>query len=129
MIKREKNLWQGVDSSAQTALGTRDYATQSLAQEFSERGIDACELAAAADQKRAEMNEAWIPGVEIFSRRSASGRSNGRLRGCLRALQKVFTCIHPAFRKIRRQRTGCAVCLSMSQTIIPSVVTMTNSGT
>ena len=77
MIKREKNLWQGVDSSAQTALGTRDYATQSLAQELSERGIDAGELAAAADQKRAEINEAWIPGVEIFSRKIHPQRHRG----------------------------------------------------
>ena len=76
MIKREKNLWQGVDSSAQTALGTRDYATQSLAQELSERGIDAGELA-ATDQKRAEINKAWIPGVEIFSRKIHPQRHRG----------------------------------------------------
>ena len=76
MIKREKNLWQGVDSSAQTALGTRDYAMQSLAQELSERGLDAGELAATG-QNRAEINEAWIPGVEIFSRKIHPQRHRG----------------------------------------------------
>src|SRR6266496_2512151 len=76
MIKREKNLWQGVESSAQTALGTRDYATRSLAQELSEREIDAGELT-ATDQKRADINEAWIPGVEIFSRKIHPQRHRG----------------------------------------------------
>src|SRR6266480_4563220 len=76
MIKREKNLWQGVESSAQTALGTRDYATRSLAQELSERGIDAGELT-ATDEKRADINEAWIPGVEIFSRKIHPQRHRG----------------------------------------------------
>jgi dTDP-4-dehydrorhamnose 3,5-epimerase-like enzyme len=76
MIKREKNLWQGVDSSAQTALRTRDYAMQSLAQELSERGLDAGELAATG-QNRAEINEAWIPGVEIFSRKIHPQRHRG----------------------------------------------------
>jgi dTDP-4-dehydrorhamnose 3,5-epimerase-like enzyme len=76
MIKREKNLWQGVDSSAQTALETRDYAMQSLAQELSERGLDAGELAATG-QNRAEINEAWIPGVEIFSRKIHPQRHRG----------------------------------------------------
>jgi hypothetical protein len=68
MSKREQNLWHGIDVGAQKALSTRNYRTASFAQELSRRGVDASELA-AADRNKREIKEAWIPGVEIFSRR------------------------------------------------------------
>jgi dTDP-4-dehydrorhamnose 3,5-epimerase-like enzyme len=68
MSKREQNLWQGIDVGAQTALSTRNYRMASFAQELSRRGVDASELA-AADRNKREIKEAWIPGVEIFSRK------------------------------------------------------------
>src|SRR5437870_11835801 len=68
MSKREKNLWEGIDTGARNALSTRNYRTASFAQELSERAVDASELV-AADRNKREVKEAWIPGVEIFSRK------------------------------------------------------------
>jgi dTDP-4-dehydrorhamnose 3,5-epimerase-like enzyme len=76
MTKREKNLWQGIDSAAQNALTPRDYRTGSFAQELRQRGVDAGELV-AADKNRSEIKEAWIPGVEIFARKIHPQRHRG----------------------------------------------------
>jgi dTDP-4-dehydrorhamnose 3,5-epimerase-like enzyme len=76
MSKREQNLWHGIDVGAQKALSTRNYRTASFAQELSRRGVDASELA-AADRNKGEIKEAWIPGVEIFSRKIHAQRHRG----------------------------------------------------
>jgi mannose-6-phosphate isomerase-like protein (cupin superfamily) len=76
MSKREQNLWHGIDVGAQKALSTRNYRTASFAQELSRRGVDASELA-AADRNKREIKEAWIPGVEIFSRKIHAQRHRG----------------------------------------------------
>jgi dTDP-4-dehydrorhamnose 3,5-epimerase-like enzyme len=76
MSKREKNLWQGIDADARSALNTRDYRTASLAQELSQRGVDAGELV-AADPSQCEIGEAWISGVEVFPRKVYPQRHRG----------------------------------------------------
>jgi dTDP-4-dehydrorhamnose 3,5-epimerase-like enzyme len=76
MSKREKDLWQGIDPIARDAISSRDYRTASLAQELSQRGVDAGGLA-AADRSQREIQEAWIPGVEIFPRKVYSQRHRG----------------------------------------------------
>jgi dTDP-4-dehydrorhamnose 3,5-epimerase-like enzyme len=76
MSKHKKNLWQGIDAGTRNALNTRDYRTASLAQEVSQRGVDASELI-AADRNQREIKEAWIPGVEIFSRKIHPQRHRG----------------------------------------------------
>src|SRR5213596_829814 len=76
MSKHEENLWQGIDSGARGNLNTRDYRTASFAQELSQRGVDAGELAAANRTQR-EINDAWIPGVEIFARKVFPQRHRG----------------------------------------------------
>src|SRR5213596_2078561 len=76
MSKHEENLWQGIDSGARGNLNTRDYRTASFAQELSQRGVDAGELAAANRTQR-EINDAWIPGVEIFARKVYPQRHRG----------------------------------------------------
>src|SRR6266542_2279571 len=76
MSKREQNLWQGIDAGARNALSTRNYRAASFAKEISERGIDASELPAANRNKR-EVKEAWIPAVEIFSRKIHAQRHRG----------------------------------------------------
>ncbi len=76
MNKPDKNLWQGIDDGARSALSARDYRTTSFAQELSERGLDASELV-AADRNQGEINEAWIPGVEIFPRKVHPQRHRG----------------------------------------------------
>jgi len=76
MSKREKDIWQGIDADARNALSTRNYRTASFAQELSERGADASELA-TADRNKREIKEAWIPGVEIFPRKIHPQRYRG----------------------------------------------------
>jgi dTDP-4-dehydrorhamnose 3,5-epimerase-like enzyme len=76
MSKHEENLWQGIDREARESLNTRDYRTASFAQELSQRGVDAAELAAANRSQR-EIKDAWIPGVEIFARTVCPQRHRG----------------------------------------------------
>jgi len=76
MSKREENLWQGIDADARNALNTRDYSAASFAQELSQRGLDGGELV-AVDRNQREIKEAWIPGVELFSRKIHPQRHRG----------------------------------------------------
>jgi len=76
MSNHEKNLWQGIDPGAQDALKARDYHTASFAQELSQRGVDAGELA-TADRNQREIRKAWIPGVEVFPRKVHPQRHRG----------------------------------------------------
>jgi dTDP-4-dehydrorhamnose 3,5-epimerase-like enzyme len=68
MSRHEKDLWEGIDPSFQNALGARDYRTASFARELAGRGVEAAELL-DRDMKQSEINDAWIPGVEIFARK------------------------------------------------------------
>jgi dTDP-4-dehydrorhamnose 3,5-epimerase-like enzyme len=76
MSKRETNLWQGIDAGARKALSTRSYHSASFGKGLSRQGVDASELA-AADRNKREVKEAWIPGVEIFSRKVHAQRHRG----------------------------------------------------
>jgi len=76
MSKHKENLWQGIDAIARGAVNTRDYRIASLAQELSQRGVDAGDLV-AKDQSQREMKEAWIPGVEVFRRKVHPQRHRG----------------------------------------------------
>lgn len=76
MNKRDDNLWHGLDATAREQLTPRNYATGSFAQELSSRGVEASELA-TADHSRAEIKDAWIPGVEIFARKIYPQRHRG----------------------------------------------------
>src|SRR5215471_5312412 len=75
MSKRE-NLWQGINPVARELLSARDYRTASFVQELAQRGVEAAELV-SADRKQREVNEAWIPGVEVFARNIYPQRHRG----------------------------------------------------
>jgi dTDP-4-dehydrorhamnose 3,5-epimerase-like enzyme len=76
MKKRDENLWQGVDAAARKQLTARDYTAASFAEGLSVRGVDAGELA-TAHQKKREIKNAWIPGVEVFLRKVHMQRHRG----------------------------------------------------
>jgi len=76
MNKREKDLWQGVNARAQDALSIRNYRIETFGQELSERGVEASQLT-TAERKNREIEKAWIPGVEIFSRKIHAQRHRG----------------------------------------------------
>jgi len=67
MTTSDKKLWQGLTAEAQKALTTRDYASQSFSKQLAGAGMEAGKLA-SADRTNSEVREAWIPGVEVFSR-------------------------------------------------------------
>src|SRR3982751_5782336 len=71
-----EKLWGGLSPGARAALATRDYASGSFADQLSRVGIEAGKLV-AADQKSAEVREAWIPGVELFARAIYPQRHRG----------------------------------------------------
>jgi dTDP-4-dehydrorhamnose 3,5-epimerase-like enzyme len=76
MATRKNQLWNGLTADAQKALVTRDYTVASFAEQVSERGVEAAQLA-AADRSRDDVREAWIPGVEIFPRTIHHQRHRG----------------------------------------------------
>ena len=67
---------QGLAAEAQAALILRDYGTQTFAKQLAGVGIEAGKLA-SADRTNAEIREAWIPGVEVFSRTIYPQRHRG----------------------------------------------------
>jgi len=76
MTTPDKQLWQGLMAEAQTALVTRDYRSQTFSQQLAGAGIEAGTLA-SADRTSPEVREAWIPGVEVFSRKIYPQRHRG----------------------------------------------------
>ena len=76
MTTPDKKLWQGLTAEARTALIMRDYGAQTFSQQLAGAGIEAGKLA-SADRTSAEIREAWIPGVEIFSRTIYPQRHRG----------------------------------------------------
>ena len=67
------DLWHAVKPAAREQLAQRDYSQKSLAERLATTGVEAGELIAA----RASLADAWIPGVELFSRRIFSQRHRG----------------------------------------------------
>ncbi len=72
----DSNLWAGLSAEAQAALVTRDYGAGSFAEQLAQSGIEAGKLV-AADRAKADVKEAWIPGVEIFTRAIYPQRHRG----------------------------------------------------
>lgn len=65
--------WHPLKPDAQAALTQRDYGSTALAQRLATSGVEAGEIAG----KSAELQGAWIPGVEIFGRRVFVQRHRG----------------------------------------------------
>ncbi len=74
MEKDNDDRWRGLAPEARQALVMRDYATRSLGEQIAEVGVDAGRLATL---DRAEVYDAWIPGVEIFRRTIYPQRHRG----------------------------------------------------
>lgn len=72
----DKKLWAGLKGDAQNALRSRDYAASNLPERIRAPGVDAAELA-ACDRMAREINELWIPGVEVFARAIHPQRHRG----------------------------------------------------
>src|SRR5947208_2981959 len=69
-------LWEGISSAARQALSMRDYGIRDFARQLSDLGVEAGKLA-GLDRSKPEVREAWIPGIEIFSRTIYPQRHRG----------------------------------------------------
>lgn len=71
------DLWHALGAAARARLETRDYAKAGLAERLATTGVEAGEIASAAPGPPPGLEAAWIPGVEIFSRRVWQQRHRG----------------------------------------------------
>jgi dTDP-4-dehydrorhamnose 3,5-epimerase-like enzyme len=76
MNKESKDPWAGLAESARSALVPRDYTDGSWAQRLAGPGLSAAELT-AVDRKSRDVQQSWIPGVEIFPRKIHHQRHRG----------------------------------------------------
>jgi dTDP-4-dehydrorhamnose 3,5-epimerase-like enzyme len=67
------DLWHVLNTDARAQLTQRDYTLSSPAERLATTGLDAGEVVA----KRAEIGDAWIPGVELFPRKVYPQRHRG----------------------------------------------------
>jgi dTDP-4-dehydrorhamnose 3,5-epimerase-like enzyme len=65
--------WHALKPAAQTALTQRDYSAHSLSERLGTIGVEVGEIAG----RNAELAAAWIPGVEVFSRKIHAQRHRG----------------------------------------------------
>ena len=65
MKKSGKDIWRGLQTTAKSALGTRDYRAPALATRLAGVGVEAGQVVSA---HRRSLAAVWIPGVEIFPR-------------------------------------------------------------
>jgi dTDP-4-dehydrorhamnose 3,5-epimerase-like enzyme len=67
------DCWSGLRAEARAMLETRDYSKDALARRLGGSGVAVSELIAGRDG----LDEAWIPGVEIFPRRVFQQKGRG----------------------------------------------------
>lgn len=65
--------WKGLNRAARARLETRDYSKASLAERLATTGVGGSEIAGG----RNGLEDAWIPGVEVFSRRVFQQKGRG----------------------------------------------------
>jgi dTDP-4-dehydrorhamnose 3,5-epimerase-like enzyme len=67
------NTWQGLRESARSRIETRDYSKDELAGRMVTSGVGGGELIGG----RSELEDVWIPGVEIFQRQVYQQKGRG----------------------------------------------------
>lgn len=80
------DAWIGLRSSAKELLETRDYTVADLAGRLGSTGVQASEVIAG----REDLNEVWIPGVEIFGRRVFQQKGRGYFAELTRTSEGVL---------------------------------------
>ena len=76
MSNPDSRSWRGLSAGARANLVGRDYSASSFARELTENGLEGHKLA-SADRASAEVQAAWIPGVEVFARTIYPQRHRG----------------------------------------------------
>lgn len=86
-MANDERLWEALGADARSSLSTRDYTSGNLAQQLANAGVEAGKLVGA----RAELREAWIPGVEIFARTIYPQRHRGLFGEFVRRDEGILT--------------------------------------
>ncbi|MES2439836.1 MAG: hypothetical protein V4584_12240 [Verrucomicrobiota bacterium] len=86
MNSNPNDIWSGLNATARELLDTRDYSMCDLADRLKTVGVKASE---AMDGRR-DLNETWIPGVEIFSRRVFQQKGRGYFGELVRTSEGVL---------------------------------------
>lgn len=73
MESKKDDLWIGLKGPARARLETRDYSKGSLAEQLVHSGVSAGDVIDGRD----ELDDVWIPGVEIFPRRIFQQKGRG----------------------------------------------------
>jgi dTDP-4-dehydrorhamnose 3,5-epimerase-like enzyme len=73
MSATDNDPWAGLNAGARARLETRDYSNADLAVRLAGSGVNASEAIAG----RAALDDAWIPGVELFPRRVYQQKGRG----------------------------------------------------
>lgn len=71
------DLWHALSQSARDLRETRNYTKPDLATRLGTSGVEAGEIATTTPGPKAGLEAAWIPGVEIFSRKVWQQRHRG----------------------------------------------------
>jgi dTDP-4-dehydrorhamnose 3,5-epimerase-like enzyme len=74
--KSSTELWAGLNQSARDALVSRDYSDASLPERIAGVGVAAAELVPVRREDK-DIQQIWIPGVEIFQRKVHPQRHRG----------------------------------------------------
>lgn len=86
MSASSEETWTGLRPEAKALLETRDYAVGDLGSRLATTGVNVSEAIASRD----ELNDAWIPGVELFSRRVFQQRGRGYFAELTRTSEGVL---------------------------------------
>ncbi len=73
MESKKDGLWKGLKGPARARLETRDYSKGSLAEQLVHSGVSVGDVIDGRD----ELEDVWIPGVEIFPRRIFQQKGRG----------------------------------------------------
>ncbi len=73
MSENGRDIWAGLKAGAKERLETRSYQNEGLAERLTTGGVDASEAVIG----RAELDDVWISGVEIFFRKVHQQKGRG----------------------------------------------------
>ena len=86
MNSMTENTWQGLSESARARIETRNYSKEGLARRLATSGVGGGELIGG----RGELEEVWIPGVEIFQRQVYQQKGRGYFSELVRLNEGVL---------------------------------------
>ncbi len=86
MSDSEDKTWAGLKEGARELLETRDYAVGDLAERLGGAGVNVSEAIKARDS----LDDVWIPGVELFSRRVFQQKGRGYFSELTRTSEGVL---------------------------------------